>query len=150
MIERVEKELKAAMLSGDKTKVEILKGLKNAALYEAVGLKVKPNQLTEEQVAVVFRREAKKRQEAAELYENAGELKRAEAEMFEKAVIDEYLPRQLQESEIQIVVDEKLSSLTEPSIKDLGRLIGAVKAKLGTQADGAVIARLVKKALENK
>lgn len=148
MLDRIERNLKAAMLSGDKSTVETLKGLKNALLYEAVSLKIKPEQLNEEQILVVFGREAKKRQEATDLYKNAGETGRAEAELAEKAIIDEYLPEQMDEGKIQSVVDEEISKFSDPTLRDMGRIIGAVKSKLGARADGTTIAKIVKEKLE--
>jgi uncharacterized protein YqeY len=74
MQQSIERDLKAALLSGDKEKVEVLKGLKNALQYEAVNSGAKLDELTDEQIQKVFAREAKKRQEAADLYKNAGSL----------------------------------------------------------------------------
>lgn len=147
MQEQIEKDLKAAMLSGDKAKAEILRGLKNALQYEAVNRRTKPEELGEGQIVAVFAKEAKKRQEAADLYEKAGEKERAAAELSEKAVIDAYLPAQLDEDEVKKAVAEEVSKAENPTMADMGRLIGAVRSKLQGQTDGALIARLVKEAL---
>lgn len=147
MIEQIQKDLKDAMLSGNKTKAETLRGLKNALQYEAVALKTKVEELSDEQIQKVFAREAKKRQEAADIYKNAGEADRTQKELDEKAIIDTYLPEQLDESAIKTVVDEEIAKLDTPSMQDMGKVIGAVKAKLGGSADGATVARLVKEGL---
>lgn len=147
MIEQIQKDLKDAMLSGNKTKAETLRGLKNALQYEAVALKTKVEELSDEQIQKVFAREAKKRQEAADIYKNAGEADRTQKELDEKAIIDTYLPEQLDESAIKTAVDEEIAKLDTPSMQDMGKVIGAVKAKLGGSADGATVARLVKEGL---
>jgi uncharacterized protein YqeY len=150
MDNQINQDLKAAMLSGDKRRVEVLKGIKNAMLYEAVSLNIKETGLNSEQAQTVLARESKKRAEAAEIYKKAGVAERAEAEIAEKAIIDIYLPKQLGETEILVAVKEEIKNLGALSLADMGRVIGAVKSHLGAAADGAVVAKLVKKELEQK
>lgn len=147
MIEQIQTDLKTAMLAGDKAKAETLRGLKNALQYEAVLLKVKIEDLNDEQIQKVFAREAKKRQEAADIYRKAGEVERAQKELSEKQIIDGYLPEQLDEATIKAAVEAEIAKLDAPSMQDMGKIIGAVKAKLGGSADGATVARLVKEGL---
>jgi uncharacterized protein len=148
MQQQIEKDLKAALLARDKDKVETLKVLKSALQYEAVAKNIKLEDLSDEQIQAVFSREAKKRAEAAQLYEQAGEAERAAKEKAEKALIDGYLPEQMDDAELEKIIQIEISKLETPSIKDMGRLIGAVRAQTGGAADGAAIARLVKKSLE--
>jgi hypothetical protein len=147
MQDQIEKDLKAALLAGDKLKTETLRGLKNALQYEAVNSGFKNRELTDEQAQKVFAREAKKRQEAADLYKQGGNSERAEAEMAEKQIIESYLPQQLSEDEIAKAVDEELAKINSPVPSDMGKVIGAVRSRLGASADGATIARLVKERL---
>jgi uncharacterized protein YqeY len=144
---QIDSDLKAAMLSGDKAKVEILKGLKSALQYEAVSLESNDRILNDEQTQKVLAREAKKRSDTAELYKKANETQRAEKELAEKAVIDNYLPKQVSEEEVAKVVAQEIEKLGASSQADMGKVIGAVKAKLGASADGATIARLAKEKL---
>jgi uncharacterized protein YqeY len=142
--DQLERDLKAAMLAGEKDKTEVLKGIKNALQYEAVSQKSGDRSLSEEQTLKVLARESKKRQETAELYKNAGEQERAKKELYEKEIIDAYLPKQLSEEEISKTVIEEIKNMGASSPAEMGRVIGAVKGKLGASADGSVIARLVK------
>ena len=144
MQEQIEKDIKAAMLGGDKTKAETLRGLKAAILNEAISLNARDTGLTDEQIQKVLAKEAKKRAEAAEMYTQGGSAERAAAETAEKAIIDAYLPQQLDESVILSAVTDEIAKLDSPIPADMGRVIGAVKAKLGAGADGATIARLAK------
>lgn len=150
MQEQIERDLKAALLAGDKQKAETLRGLKSALLNEMISLNARDSGLNDEQVQKILSRESKKRAEAAELYKKAGEESRAHSELQEKEIIDAYLPAQLSEEEVAAKVEEEVSKLENPTMADMGRLIGAVRAQLGAQADGALIARLVKSALETK
>lgn len=147
MQEQLERDLKTAMLAGDKVKTETLRGLKSAILNETISAGARESGLSDEQIQKVLAREAKKRTDAIELYEQAGETTRAAAEKSEKAVIEQYLPAQLSQEELSAAINTEISKLDSPSPADMGKIIGAVKAKLGAQADGATIARLVKEAL---
>lgn len=148
MQEQIDKDLKAALLAGDKAKTETLRGLKSAILNEAIAAGVKDSGLNDEQIQKVLAKEAKRRQEAADLYKQGGNLERAELELAEKSIIENYLPKQLNESEVAKVVDEELSKLDKPQPSDMGRVIAAVRNRLGATADGATIAGLVKQRLQ--
>ncbi|HSX18355.1 MAG TPA: GatB/YqeY domain-containing protein [Candidatus Saccharimonadales bacterium] len=149
MQEKMERDIKDALLSGDRQKAETLKGLKNALQYEVLSAD-KDQTLSDEQIQKVLARESKKRQEAADLYKQGGNNGRAGAELAEKAIIDSYLPEQVDEAAIETTVAEEVSKLDSPSMADMGKIIGGVKAKLGAGADGATIAQLAKQALEQK
>ena len=139
--EQLSSDLKAAMLSRDTQKVEVIKGLKSAVLYEEVALKIRDTGLSDEQVQQVFAREAKKRAESADLYEKAGQTERAKAEREEKDIIDAYLPQQLGDDELTTIVKEVMTGMDNPQ---MGQVIGAVKARVGQTADGGRIAAIVK------
>lgn len=140
-------DLKQAMLSGDKPRAELLNMLKSAILYKEVELGNREAGLSDEQIIDVLAKEAKKRQEAAEMYKSAGETDRAEKELSEKEVIQVYLPAQMSEADILQVVEAHIAALKPEGVKDMGKVIGAVKSEVGNQADGAIIARLVKQKL---
>lgn len=140
----MDKDLKAAMLAGDKQRAEVLRGLKNALQYEAVAQKSADRSLSDEQIQKVLAREAKKRQEAADIYQKAGESQRAETELAEKKIIEQYLPEQMDEAAILELVKDEIAAAGSPTMADMGKIIGAVKQKAGASADGATIAKLVK------
>ena len=148
MQEQIDRDIKTAMLAGDKNKAEALRTIKSSILNEAIALSSRDSGLTYEQVQKVLAREAKKRQEAADLYKTAGETARAQKELNEKAIIDAYLPAQASEDDIKNAVAEEAAKLGDPSLADMGRIIGAVRGRLGPSSDGATIARLVKEALQ--
>jgi uncharacterized protein YqeY len=147
MQEQIDKDLKTALLAGDKGKAETLRGIKSALLNEAISQNARDSGLSDEQIQKVLARESKKRQEAADLYTQGGSPERAGAELAEKAIIDAYLPEQLSEADVAKLVDEEIAAAGSPTMQDMGRIIGAVKAKAGGQADGALIAKLVKEKL---
>jgi uncharacterized protein YqeY len=145
--ERLEQDIKTALLAGDAQRVSVLRGLKSVLLNEKVAKGKRDSGLSDEEVLPIFAKEAKKRQESADLYKQGGDQARTEAELSEKAIIEEYLPAQLDEAEIAHIVDEVIKEMGAEGQKDMGKVIGAVRTKTTGSADGAIIARLVKEKL---
>jgi|SRR3989344_1604132 len=145
---QIDADLKTAMLAGDKDKAETLRGLKSALHNAAIAAGAQASGLSEEQVQKILASEAKKRTEAAELYQKAGESDRANKEAAEKMAIEAYLPAQMSEEELSVLVDKHITALNASGMADIGKVIGAVKAEAGAAADGATIARLVKEKLQ--
>lgn len=145
--EQIDQDLKAAMLAGDKQTVTVLRGLKSAVLNVEIQNNSREDGLTDDEVIAVFGKEAKKRQESAEMYKQGNSPDRAQAELEEKAIIDKYLPQQLGDDELAQIIDEAIASTGAQGPQAMGQVIGAVKAKTAGQADGARIAQLVKEKL---
>lgn len=145
--QQLDQDLKAAMLSGDSQTVSVLRGLKSAILYAEVAAGARDKGLDEQSITQLLGKEAKKRQESADLYIQGGDKSRAQAELSEKAIIEKYLPKQLSEAEIRTIVDNVMAAAGTVGPQDMGRLIGEVRAQSAGAADGAVIARLVKERL---
>jgi uncharacterized protein YqeY len=147
MQQQIDKDLKEALLAGDKAKVETLRGLKAAILNEAVARNARDTGLSDDQIQNILAKESKKRQEAADLYQQGGSEDRASQELAEKVIIDGYLPEQISDQEIAKLADEAIAATDAAGMQDMGKVIGAVKAKAGNSADGSVIARIVKEKL---
>lgn len=145
--DRLEQDIKTALLAGDADRVSVLRGLKSVLLNEKVARGKRDSGLTDDEVLPILSKEAKKRQESADLYKQGGDQVRSDKELAEKAIIEEYLPAQLSEDEIAKVVDEVISDTGAEGQQAMGQVISAVRAKTAGQADGAVIARLVKEKL---
>lgn len=141
-------DLKSSMLARDTERVEVLKGLKSAVLYEEVAQKKREEGLSDDEILAVFKKESKKRQDSIILYRQGGYEEKALKEQSEKDIIDGYLPAQLSEGEISKVADSVMIELglNNPTQQDMGRLIGAIK-KAAPNADGSIIASVVKKLL---
>lgn len=146
--ERIQADLKASMLARDTLRTQTLQGLKAAILYEEVAKKIRETGLDEAGIEQIIIREVKKRDEAAELFARGGNQESADKERAEKEILSAYLPEQLSESDIQALVDEAIATLNPAGVQDMGKVIGAVKARAGNTADGATVARLVKNSLQ--
>ncbi|MDL2342251.1 MAG: GatB/YqeY domain-containing protein [Patescibacteria group bacterium] len=146
MIEtQLEQDIKTALLAGDKDRVLTLRMLKSAVLSAKVAGGSRDSIMPDAEVVALFSKEAKKRQESAELYKQGGNDFKAEAELAEKALIETYLPAQLSEAEVITVVEAVIADLGDTAA--MGPVIGQVKAKTNGAADGALIAKLVKEKL---
>lgn len=144
---QVDADIKAAMLAGEKALVTTLRGLKAAILNVEVAEGLRDTGLSDDKIIGLLQKEAKKRQESAELYSRGGRGELADKELAEKKIIEKYLPAQMDESEIAKIVDEIITRTGASGMQAMGQVIGAVKAKAGAGADGSVIARIVKERL---
>ncbi len=146
---QIDQDLKQAMLAGDKTLTTTLRGLKSAILYVEVAKGARDTGLPEAEVIDILSKEAKKRQESADMYTQGASAERAAAETAEKLVIEKYLPAQLSEDEISQVVEQVITELSASDMSAMGQVIGKVKESTKGSADGAVIARIVKEKLSS-
>lgn len=145
MLEKqIEQDLKVALLGGDRLKAQTLRGLKSALLYFKVEKGKRETGLSEEEEVSVLSKEAKKRQESADLYRQGGSEEKAQAELEEKAIIEKYLPEQMAEEEVMKIVATAIQETGASQLSDMGKVIAAVKAQTAGKADGALIAKLVK------
>lgn len=142
--DQLNSDLKAAMLSGDKVLATTLRGLKGAILNAEIAQGARDIGLSDQEIIVLFSKEAKKRQESANLYIQGNNQIKADAELLEKRVIEQYLPQQISDDELQTIVDEIIESLGGVSKETMGKAIGAVRARVGATADGGRIAAAVK------
>lgn len=147
--EQLTQDLKAALLSGDKERATIIRGLKSVILYAEVAGGKREQGLDDQQIIVLFAKEVKKRLESAELYEKGGKPELAQKELAEKAVIEAYLPAQMSDEELRTIIDTVLADFSERSPQVMGQVISRVKAETEGSADGSRIATMVKERLNN-
>lgn len=146
VVEKLTQDLKSAMLARDASKVEVIKSLKSAILYEEVAQKKRDSGLSDDEAIAVLKRESKKRADAAELYKKGGNQELANKELSEKEVIDVYLPELMDEAATESLVDQAVSDLEIEDLQqtDMGRVIGEVKKRGGAGVDAALVAKIVK------
>lgn len=145
--QRIEQDLKSAMLAGNKQLVSTLRVIKSAILYVEVAKNARNTGLSEQEITQILSKESKKRQESADLYARGGNQGRADAELEEKTIIDAYLPKQLQLSEVEMLIDEAITEVGANDKQAMGQVISLVKQRSLGAADSALIAKLVKEKL---
>lgn len=145
--QRIQDDTKAALLGGDRFKGETLRGLKAAILNEEVAQNKRQTGLDDAVIEQIIAREVKKRKESAELYAQNGREESAKDETREAEILSAYLPVQLSQEQLTAVVEAAIKQLGANGPSDMGKVIGVVKSKVGSSADGAAIASKVKQQL---
>ena len=145
--QRIQDDLKAALLGGDRFVAETLRGLKAAILNEEVASGKRDEGLGDGEIEKIIAKEVKKRNDAAALYDQNMREDSAANERREAEILGQYMPKQLSEAELKTVIDAKVAELGATDAKMMGQVIGAVKKEVGNTADGAMIAKLVKEKL---
>ncbi len=142
---RLDADLKQAMLARDSLTVSVLRGLKSAILYAEVAAGSRDQGLDDDAIIAVLQKEAKKRAESVALYRQGGAEEKASTEEAELAIIQTYLPKQLDATELEAVIDQVLADLaiTTPTKQDTGKIIAGAKQQAGGSVDGAQLAQLV-------
>ena len=147
MREQFTADLKAAMKAGDKQTVDTLR-LVNAALKDRdIEARGQGKSLSEDDILALLQKMIKSRQESLDIYEKAGREDLAAKERGEIAVISRYLPQQLSEEETAEAIKAAIAELGAASIKDMGKVVAALKAKYTGRMDFAKASAAVKAAL---
>ena len=145
--DKINADLKTALLGGNRFDGEVLRGLKAVILNEEVAQSKRDDGLDDATIETLIVREVKKRTESAKIYDEAGRPELADNERAEIKVISVYLPKQLTESEIKTIVVRVIGELGVTGPSAMGQVIGTVKKELGSSADGATVAKIVKEQL---
>ncbi len=146
---RIEEELKLAIRSQDKRRMGTLRLIAAAIKDREIQSRGtgKDDAPTEADLQALLMKMVKQRRESAEVYEKGGRPDLAAQEREEIAIIEEFLPRQMSEEEIATAVDAVIADLEATGLKDMGRVMGALKERYAGQMDMAKASRLVKEKL---
>jgi uncharacterized protein len=141
--------LKDAMKARDERRVSTLRlvnsALKNADI-EARGQNKGP--LGDDELLALLAKMIKQRQESIELYEKGGRAELAQQERDEIAIITAYLPKQMSDAEVRIAITQAIADANASSMKDMGKVIAALKARYAGQMDFGKVSPLVKELLQ--
>ena len=144
--EKLQNDLTAAMRARDEIKSSTIRMILTSIKNEEVSGK-EARDLSDAEVITVLSREAKKRREAAEAFDQAGAKDRADQERAEGGVIAEYLPKQLSEDEIKALIAEAIAETGANSPAQMGLVMKSLQPKTAGKADGGLVSLLVKAAL---
>jgi len=139
----IEDDLKKSLLSGNKETTKTLKVIKSTILDSEIAKNKRDSGLEDGEIVDLLQKEVKKRQDTAEIYDEAGDKTRQQQELDEIQIIKKYLPEQMDDEEIRKIISE-LTGDENIEQKQMGQIIGQVKQKTEGRADGSVIAKLVK------
>ena len=144
--EKLQNDLTEAMRARDEVRSSAIRMVLTAIKNEEVSGK-EARDLSDAEVITVLSREAKKRREAAEAFEQAGAADRAANEKAEGAIIAEYLPAQLSESEIKEMIAAAITESGATGPQQMGQVMKLIQPKIAGRADGGIVSSLVKAAL---
>ena len=144
LIADIEGELKDARRARDDARRDALALLLNALRSAEKELQ---RSLSQDESLQVLQRERKKRVEAMEAFEAAGRDEQADREEFELDVIEEFMPDQLTEEELEEIVDDVIAEVGATSLRDLGRVMADAMSRVSGRADGSVVSQIVREKL---
>lgn len=141
--EKINADIKAAMLAKEASKLEALRAVKSAILL----LKTSPEGYTDESETKALQKMVKQRKEAADVYKTQNRADLADAELAQATIIEAYLPKQMTEDEIKDEIEKIIASTGASSAADMGKVMGVASKQLAGKADGRVISGIVKELL---
>lgn len=144
--QKINDDIKAAMLAKDKMKLEALRAVKSAILLAKTD-KGAGGDIAEDAEMKILQKLVKQRRDSAQLFNEQGRADLAEEEQFQLEIIEKYLPAQMSEEDVTAVVVSIIEETGASSMKDMGRVMGMASKKLAGQADNKLISEIVKKKL---
>ena len=138
--------LKTAMREKDKLRLGTLRLINAAIKDKDIAARGEGNDIgiTDDAVLALLGKMVKQRQESAKVYEEGGRLEMAERERDEIGVIEDFLPRQLDDAEVGAAIDAAISGVGAASIRDMGKVMGELKSKYTGQIDFGKVGPMVK------
>ena len=146
LFDQVSEDIKKAMLARDKVRLEALRGIKKEFL-EAKTAKGANGELSDETAIKILVKMVKQRKESAQIYLENQRNELAENELAEAKVIEEYLPKQLTEDELEAELKKIIAEVGAEGPKDMGKVMGAATKALAGKAEGKAISAKVKQLL---
>ena len=146
--DRISDEIKAAMKAKDKLRLQTVRSVKKVILEKESEIRAKGREeLTEEEELAVVMQLAKQRRDSITQFTDAGREDLADKEAQELAILEEYLPAQLSDEDVEAVIDEIIAQTGASGPRDMGKVMGPAMKKLKGQADGGKVQALVKQKL---
>ncbi|MEJ6735143.1 MAG: GatB/YqeY domain-containing protein [Flavobacteriales bacterium] len=141
----INKEIKQAMLDKDSVKLASLRAVKSAVIMAQT--EKGASEMDEAGMQKIIQKQVKQRKDAAQIYIDQSRQDLADDEIAQIKILEKFLPKQMDESEIKTIVEEVISSTGATSMADMGKVMGLVNQKLAGKADGKIIAQIVKATL---
>ncbi len=145
--EKISEDIKTAMKSGDKVRLETLRTLRAVLMEKEIDLRGSGKAVTPDDEVATLLSAAKKRKESIEQFQAGGRMDLVAQETSELAIIQEYLPKQMGEEEIKQVIESVVKETGASAAADFGKVMPLVMKQLKGKADGKMIQELVKKRL---
>jgi uncharacterized protein len=142
--ERITEDMKSAMRAGDKDRLAVVRLILAAIKQREVDERIT---LDDTQVLSVLEKMAKQRKESITQFESGGRADLVAKESAELLIVQSYLPAQMTDAEVDALIAEAIASTGASSVKDMGKVMGVVKAKAAGRADMALLGARIKQKL---
>ena len=136
--------MKEAMKAGDKRRLATVRMIQAALKDKDIEARGTGKTVSDDDILAMLQKMVKSRQESADIYAKAARPELAQQELEEIAIINEFLPRQMSEDEMKLAIDAAVAETGAASMKDMGKVVGALKAKYTGQMDFAKASAMVK------
>ena len=146
LFETISADIKQAMLAREKVRLETLRGIKKEFI-EAKTAKGGDGTLSDDAAVKILAKMAKQRRETAAIYDEQNRPELRDNELAEAAVIEEYLPKQLSDAELDAEIRHIISEVGAASPKEMGRVMGVASKAFAGRADGKVVSAKVREIL---
>jgi hypothetical protein len=147
LMEKIRDDMKIAMKSGDKLRLETLRTLRAVLMEKEIERRGSEPGMTPEDESAVLATAAKRRKESIEQFQKGGRNDLADQEMKELAIIQEYMPKQLSADEVATVVKAAIADVAATSAADFGKVMPIVMKQVKGKADGKMVQDIVRKLL---
>lgn len=141
--EKINADIKSAMLAKEAKKLEALRAIKSVILL----LKTSPEGLSDDSVNKAIQKEVKKRKESAEIYKTQNRPDLEETEQFQATIMEAYLPKQMGEDEVKEELKKIIAQVGAAGPGDMGKVMGAATKVFAGKADNKMVSALVKQLL---
>ena len=148
LIEKINIELKQAMLIKDKSRLESLRAIKTSLTLHQISISSN-NSVTKEDEIKILQKLVKQRRESANIYINQNRPDLAQIEEAQADFISTFLPEQLTNQEIEAIVSKVIKESKSIGLNDMGKVIGIVLKKIEGRADGKTVSNIVKQKLSD-
>jgi len=148
LFEKISEDLKTAMKSGDKTRLETLRSVKTALLL-ATKEKNSELSLTDSDALTIIQKLVKQRKESAEIYKNQNRLDLYEKEINELKILEEYLPKPISDEELTTYLKNLIQKLNINSVAEIGKIMQVAIRELAGKADGKIISEKARQLLSS-
>lgn len=148
LAEKINEDLKQAMLAKDKRKLEALRAIKSALLMIKTGKDAGVAEIPKNVELQMLQKLVKQRKETAEVYKQQNRPELAEEELYQADIIEAYLPKQMDLEEVRIIVQQIADEVGATSIKDMGKVMGEATKKLAGKADNKTVSEIAREILQ--
>ncbi|MGJ9381691.1 hypothetical protein CR203_01045 [Salipaludibacillus neizhouensis] len=143
-LDRLNQDMKDAMRSKDKQRLSVIRSVKASIQNESIN---KGEELTEDEILTILNREMKQRNESLQEFEQANREDLVQKTKVDIDILTEYMPSQLSDEELQLVVNDTIQEVGAKSKADMGKVMGAIMPKVKGRSDGSKIRQQVEQSL---